>query len=100
MQSNIILLLELIEVRTLACDMPKRSSSGLHKNPANINVQSIDQLSPAIRPKPDKNPAAVALGRLGGLKGGKARAAAITAEKRKEIAILAAKARWSNKNVV
>jgi hypothetical protein len=42
-----------------------------------------------------KNPAAVALGRLGGLKGGKARAESLTAKKRKEIAKKAAKARWS-----
>jgi hypothetical protein len=43
---------------------------------------------------PEKNPAAVALGRLGGLKGGKARAESLTAKKRKEIAQKAAKARW------
>lgn len=44
---------------------------------------------------PIKNPAAVALGRLGGLKGGKARAQSLTAEKRKLIAKRAAVARWS-----
>ena len=43
---------------------------------------------------PAKNPAAVALGRLGGLKGGKARAKALSAKKRSEIAKGAAKARW------
>lgn len=42
----------------------------------------------------DKNPAAVELGRLGGLKGGKARAAKLSPEERKEIARKAAKARW------
>lgn len=41
-----------------------------------------------------KNPAAVALGRLGGLKGGKARAANLTSERRTEIAKKAAQARW------
>ena len=41
-----------------------------------------------------RNPAAVALGRLGGLKGGKARAKALSAEDRTEIARLAANARW------
>ena len=50
------------------------------------------------KPKPDeqstKNPAAVALGRLGGLKGGQARAAKLSAKQRKEIALKAAKARW------
>ena len=42
-----------------------------------------------------KNPAAVALGRLGGLKGGKARAAILTAEERTDIARRAAEARWT-----
>ena len=41
-----------------------------------------------------KNLAAVALGRRGGLKGGKARAAALTPEKRREIAVFAAQTRW------
>ena len=44
--------------------------------------------------KPQKNPAAVALGKLGGLKGGKARAAKLSAKRRKEIAQKAAVARW------
>jgi hypothetical protein len=43
----------------------------------------------------EKNPAAVALGKLGGLKGGKARAAKLTPEERKEIAQKAAKSRWN-----
>ncbi|OGY10054.1 MAG: hypothetical protein A2782_04035 [Candidatus Blackburnbacteria bacterium RIFCSPHIGHO2_01_FULL_43_15b] len=43
----------------------------------------------------DKNPAAVALGRLGGLIGGHARAKKLTAKRKKEIAKKAAKARWS-----
>ena len=49
---------------------------------------------PAIRPK---NPAAVALGRLGGLKGGAARAAALSPKKRSQIAAKAAKSRWGKK---
>ena len=48
-------------------------------------------------PPPKKNPAAVALGRLGGLKGGKARAAKLSPEERKEIAKKAANARWREK---
>ena len=48
-------------------------------------------------PEDDKNPAAVALGRLGGLKGGMARAKKLTAEERSEIAKKAAAARWSKK---
>lgn len=49
--------------------------------------------------KPDegKDPAAVALGRKGGLKGGRARARKLSAEERSDIARLAAKARWRNK---
>lgn len=48
-------------------------------------------------PVPDKNPAAVALGRLGGLKGGKARAQKLSAEQRHKIASDAAKKRWEKK---
>lgn len=44
-----------------------------------------------------KNPAAVALGRLGGLKGGKARARKLSPERRTEIAKKAASARWASK---
>lgn len=44
-----------------------------------------------------KNPAAVSLGRLGGLKGGKARAEKLTAKRRKEIAQKAAQTRWAKK---
>ena len=44
-----------------------------------------------------KNPAAVELGRLGGLKGGKARAEKLSAKKRKEIAKKAANSRWQSK---
>ncbi len=47
-----------------------------------------------LKPK-DKNPAAVALGRLGGLKGGKGRAESMTTERRHEIAQQAARARWA-----
>jgi len=44
-----------------------------------------------------KNPAAVALGRLGGLKGGRVRAERLTPERRAEIAKKAAAARWASK---
>lgn len=50
-----------------------------------------------IEPFSGKNPAAVALGKLGGLKGGKARAKALTSKRRSEIAKKAAKARWHRK---
>jgi len=42
-----------------------------------------------------KNPAAVELGRMGGLKGGNARASKLSSEERKEIAKKAAKKRWN-----
>jgi hypothetical protein len=48
-------------------------------------------------PKLEKNPAAVTLGRLGGLKGGKARADKLSPRRRKEIAKAAAKARWAGR---
>jgi len=46
------------------------------------------------QPEKEKNPAAVALGRLGGLKGGKARAAKLSPKARKDIASKAAQKRW------
>jgi hypothetical protein len=59
-------------------------------------LEKLDPESVTPEPtKPEKNPAAVALGKLGGVKGGKARAAKLSAKKRKEIAKKAAKARWS-----
>jgi len=48
------------------------------------------------RPASSKNPAAVALARLRGQRGGRARALKLTAEQRKEIAAKAAAARWKN----
>lgn len=53
----------------------------------------VPDAEPAAEEKP-KDPAAVALGRKGGLKGGKARATKMTAEQRAESARKAAKARW------
>lgn len=47
---------------------------------------------------PNKNPHAVALGRLGGLKGGVARAASLSPKKRSQIAAKAAAKRWGKKS--
>ena len=70
--------------------MPKRSSTDLNTIAASIVSQATQADSP-----PAKNPAAVALGRLGGgLKGGKARANALSAAQRKDIARKAAQKRW------
>ncbi len=81
--------------------MPKRSSKP--KPNVDETAAAITRFIAGEGPKPEppepkvKNPAAVALGRLGGLKGGRARAASLSKTKRSEIAKKAAKARWSNK---
>jgi len=80
-------------------DMRKRSSK---------RSRDVNQLAKAVveeaaaepvpqgtdAPPSGKNPAAVALGRLGGKKGGLARAAKLSKERRKEIAKKAAATRW------
>ncbi len=71
--------------------MPKRSS----KKPRDVNALAASIVAEATRdPDEGKDPAAVSLGRRGGLKGGKARAARLTPEQRSEIAKKAAVARW------
>jgi hypothetical protein len=57
-----------------------------------LDITTGEDTSPSV--DDGKNPHAVALGRLGGLKGGKARASKLTKEQRSEIARKAAKARW------
>jgi hypothetical protein len=76
--------------------MPKRSSKTKDVNQlaASILEQAIQEVSETPGAK---NPAAVALGRLGGLRGGKARAASLTSAKRAQIAKKAAAARWGKK---
>lgn len=77
--------------------MPERSS----KRPRDVNELAkrlVDEATgdePKFDPHAGKDPAAVALGRKGGLKGGKARAASMTAEERSAAARKAAAARWS-----
>ena len=67
---------------------------------ANQLAKSIVDLSTGQAEEEDpnkgKDPAAVALGRKGGLKGGKARAAKLSKKRRQEIARKAAKARWKH----
>ena len=73
--------------------MPKRSSKSPDENVTAYQI--LNALTDKPTPKlTEKNPAAVALGRLGGKKGGPARAKSLSAQKRKEIAKKAAKARW------
>lgn len=64
------------------------------KPPKDINKLAASIVDRATR---EKDPAAVALGRKGGLKGGKARAKALSPERRKEIAQKAIAARWAKK---
>jgi hypothetical protein len=80
--------------------MPKRSS----KNPRDVNSLArsiVDEATGQKPPEPDpdegKDPAAVALGRRGGLKGGKARAKKLSAKQRSEIARKAAATRWKDR---
>ena len=91
------------------CDrirMPDRSSKPdqprRKKRPADLNRLAFsivadataDEDEQAPDPYEGKNPAAVELGRQGGLKGGRARAEKLTPEQRSEIARKAARARW------
>lgn len=69
--------------------MPKRSSKDINQMAAEILRAATEE--------PGKNPAAVALGRRGGKKGGKARAERLTPQQRAEIAQKAAAARWAKK---
>jgi hypothetical protein len=79
--------------------MPRRSSTDrdFAVNAFRVVEQAIGEHmdgTPLEDPNVGKNPAAVALGKLGGPKGGKARAKALSPAKRKAIAKKAALARW------
>jgi ABC-type phosphate/phosphonate transport system ATPase subunit len=62
-----------------------------------VTGNPINEDTSPITSGKEKNPAAVALGKLGGLKGGKARAEKLSPGKRTEIAKKAARSRWSSK---
>ncbi len=72
--------------------MLKRTS----RETKDLNLLAVKIVEAATMVKA-KNPAAVELGRLGGLKGGRARANKLSSQRRKEIARNAAKARWAAK---
>lgn len=83
--------------------MPKTRPRDPNQLAHNVFLESIGQ-QPKTEPgkprkpvDPNKNPNAVALGRLGGLKGGAARAAALSPTKRAQIAAKAAAKRWEKK---
>ncbi len=78
--------------------MSKRSNT--EQDTRQLARSVLDQIAPDVEPKlaqPEKNPAAVALGWLGGIKGGEAKAKKLTAEQRSEIAKKAAAARWNKR---
>jgi hypothetical protein len=72
--------------------MPKRSST----KKGGVDSDGVADPPSDVETESEKNPAAVALGRLGGLKGGKARAAKLSAAERKAIAKKAAAKRWGH----
>jgi hypothetical protein len=68
-----------------------------HKKNEDVNEAAFRVVREATEkhdPQRPKNPAAVALGRLGASKGGKARAAKLSAKRRAQIARKAAMKRW------
>lgn len=77
--------------------MPKRSSKLDLNQLAKRIVDEATGEEEKTLPPPEKNKAAQELGRLGGKKGGKARAEALTPEQRSEIAKKAAQKRWSTR---
>ncbi len=78
--------------------MPKRSGKKQDLNEKAFSiVQQLTGEDPRPNPDAGKNPAAVALGRLGGAKGGRARAEKLSTEKLSEIGKKAAAERWKNK---
>jgi len=82
--------------------MAKRSSTASKRLDSNqlahriVRIAAGEDVPDLTRPR-RKNPAAVALGRLGGKKGGKARAAALSPKERSAIGKLGAAARWKDK---
>jgi len=83
--------------------MPERRIKKLPRDVNQLAKAIVDQATNEAPPEPEiaddgKNPAAVALGRLGGLKGGVARAKKLSKKQRSEIAKKAAISRWKSKH--
>ncbi len=76
-------------------DRSRKRSRDINEIARQIVDEATDENPPVVMSTEAKNSAAVELGRLGGLKGGKARAAKMTPEERTEAARKAAKARWA-----
>jgi len=78
-------------------DRSRKRPTDLNALAASIVADATDEDKPEAEPVEDnRDPAAVALGRKGGLKGGKARAEKLTPEERSLMAQNAARARWEN----
>ncbi|CAN5246553.1 hypothetical protein BH18ACI2_BH18ACI2_14010 [soil metagenome] len=75
-----------------ASQRPPRDVNQLAKYILDVTTGDAEKIEP-----PKKNPAAVALGKLGASKGGKARADKLSPKKRSAIAKKAAEARWNKK---
>lgn len=84
--------------------MPDRSRKPRPRDPNQLAKLIVDIATGQVEDKPDqgseKNPAAVSLGRRGGLRGGKARAAKMTPEERSAAARKAVQARWQKSPVL
>jgi hypothetical protein len=78
--------------------MSKRDFMGIAKDAVERAIGEHLDGSPLVDPNAGKDPAAVSRGRLGGLRGGRARAISMSPEKRVRIARKAAKVRWGRKN--
>jgi hypothetical protein len=72
--------------------MPRDINALAHKT---LQIAIGEDTEPEPKPDEGKNPAAVALGKLGGPKGGKARWKGVSAKKRSEVTRKAARARWA-----
>ena len=86
--------------------MGTHRKKGVKRDQAEVARENLEKIigekltGEPLEPEPEdtRNPAAVALSRLGASKGGKARAAKLTPKRRREIAKLAARARWLRKD--
>jgi hypothetical protein len=78
-------------------DRSRKRSRDVNEIARQIVDEATGEAPPLLDPDEGKDPAAVALGRKGGLRGGKARAAKMTAKQRSEAARKAAQARWKKR---
>ena len=76
---------------------PKKEAANSARDPNQMAYDLVRRIEEMGATADGKNPMAVALGRLGGLKGGRARADKMSKDQRRESAIKAARARWDRK---